>query len=138
MLPPRAEPKDSLSPFRGSNPAAAPVEAVPAFPTPAWQHAVIRLANSTERLTAQLSELMGRPITSPPTLVEYRDLIENLINWMDQTEGLDPDLEDNADDEPTLGNHEIAPMGAVCYLPSELRCEFDLEGDQCEDEGVTA
>jgi hypothetical protein len=93
---------------------------------------VVRLANSTERLTAQLSQLMGAPII---TLVECRELVERLVDWLDQVDG-DTDLEDGGDAEPSLGSHEITPAGAVCYLPSELRCEFDLE-EQCEDEGVS-
>lgn len=136
MFPPRAARQDSLKQVQPSDVAATAVDALPAFLKPAWQHAVIRLANSNERLISLLSELMDRPITSPPTLAEYEELIENLIKWMDQAAG-DPDVEDGADDEPSLGSHEITPAGAICYLPSWTRVAgFDVE-EQSDDEGVT-
>ncbi|MBR1231970.1 hypothetical protein [Bradyrhizobium sp. AUGA SZCCT0182] len=43
-------------------------------------------------------------------------------------------LEDGADDEPSLGSHEL-PSGAVSYLQSYAHGHLDVE-EQCDDEGV--
>jgi hypothetical protein len=51
-------------------------------------------------------------------------LIEELIALLDLADG-NPDLEDNADDEPSLGN------AARC---SGNECVEDLELDDCDDE----
>lgn len=102
-------------------------------PPAAWQQAVIRLANSTERLSAQIAQLIGTPVVTPP---EVRDLVERLIGWLDQVDG-DPDPEDGADDEPSLGSHEIEPAGAVSYMLSWARVAgLDVE-EQCDDERIT-
>jgi hypothetical protein len=87
---------------------------------------------------------------------EVRDEIDRLIRFLDDTENhmeLEPSLgcvegsqrglragatddreaepeheEDGADDEPSLGSHEL-PSGAVSYLPSGSFGEFDVEGE---------
>ncbi|MEH2561654.1 hypothetical protein [Bradyrhizobium sp. AZCC 2289] len=40
--------------------------------------------------------------------------------------------EDGADDEPSLGSHELRPAGAVSYLQSASFGEIDVEADPAE------
>ncbi|MDO8400772.1 MAG: hypothetical protein Q7T45_23435 [Bradyrhizobium sp.] len=71
---------------------------------------------------------------------EARAEIERLLNFLDDTDNhmeLEPDGtddedsdpgEDGADDEPSLGSHELR-SGAVSYLPSASLGEIDVEGE---------
>jgi hypothetical protein len=80
---------------------------------------------------------------------EASDEIERLIRFRDETENHmerepedvgdgDCDLEDGADDEPSLGSHEIREAGAVSYLHHYVSdgCDMlaDCEQDDCDRE----
>ena len=63
-----------------------------------------------------------------------RVLVDMLIEYLDGIDP-DPDVEDGADDEPSLGSHEITLAGG--YLPSQTNGTGVEVEEQCEDEGVT-
>ncbi|UEM13670.1 hypothetical protein J4G43_004940 [Bradyrhizobium barranii subsp. barranii] len=110
-------------------------------PEPAWQRAVIRLANVGERVCERLGWVLEHNQDNDPNS-EYaencRELVEMLIEYLDGIE-VDPDLEDGGCAGPSLRSHEIEPAGpVVLHLPSRDRVAgYDVE-EQSEDEGVTA
>ena len=61
--------------------------------------------------------------------------IENAIALLDTLDG-DPDLEDGADDEPSLGSHAKYRNGRLEYDLEEDDAEFDLPGQVLGGQGV--
>lgn len=77
-------------------------------------------------------QTVAAPFIGPASIVRLAELqrsalealIEELIALLDSIDG-DPDLEDNADDEPSLGSTPKAIGNEIVY---------DLEFDDCDDE----
>ncbi|MCK1507197.1 hypothetical protein [Bradyrhizobium sp. 18] len=107
-----------------------------ATPSPAWQYAIIRLANATERVANHIAVVLEQPLGEADYVRGLRDLVRDAIDTLDQLDG-DADLEDGGYDEPSLGSHE-AYSGAGVYLPSlAAGAGYDVE-EQSDDEGVMA
>ncbi|MCK1661278.1 hypothetical protein [Bradyrhizobium sp. 151] len=107
-----------------------------AAPSPAWQHAIIRLANATERVANQISIVLEQPLGSGEYVRGLRDLVRDAIDTLDQIDG-DADLEDGGNDDPSFGSRE-AESGAVMYLPWWAPgAGYDVE-EQSDDEGASA
>jgi hypothetical protein len=123
---------------------------------PRWLGTIERLSNSVLCVSCQIDQLQER--TDERTFVQRcQSLIENLIELVDRI-GPDPDLEpslgwpaglaslaftggnddreqddsddeDGADDEPSLGSHEIREAGAVSYLHHPVHAAGEVYHD---------
>ncbi|MBR0685300.1 hypothetical protein JQ594_05195 [Bradyrhizobium manausense] len=118
---------------------------------PAWHQAIIRLANSTERVAFRLEAFMGTPIDGGMAR-HARELIKDLIDFLDQLEA-DPDLEPSfgsvayghgpaadeceppEDDEPSLGSFDRMTNQDKAWRQIGSWCAgSDLEQDDCDRE----
>ncbi|WFU68580.1 hypothetical protein [Bradyrhizobium sp. CB2312] len=88
---------------------------------PAWHQAIIRLANSTERVAFRLEAFMGMPLDRGMAGCA-RELIKDLIDLLDQLDA-DPDL------EPSCGVAYGQPPGADECEPPE---DDEYSGDEHE------
>lgn len=136
---PIAAPAGRAHASKGAGPAPVSPGA-PEAPAAAWQAAVIRLANTGERVCNLLGWVLEHNQDNDPASVyaeNVRELVEALVDYLDGIDP-DPDLEDGGDEEPCLGSHELEPAGAMSYLPSWARVAgYDVE-EQCDDEGISA
>ncbi|MET4117845.1 hypothetical protein ABIB85_004471 [Bradyrhizobium sp. JR1.5] len=82
----RARRAGAISQHVGHKPARA-LEAPDAAPSPAWQHAIIRLANATERVANQISTVLEQPLGSGEYVRGLRDLVRDAIDTLDQLDG---------------------------------------------------
>ncbi|MDH2406618.1 hypothetical protein QCM77_43255 [Bradyrhizobium sp. SSUT18] len=73
----------AISQHVGHKPARA-LEAPDAAP---WQHAIIRLANATERVANQISTVLEQPLGSGEYVWGLRDLVRDAIDTLDQLDG---------------------------------------------------
>lgn len=106
-----------------------------ATPSPAWQYAIIRLANATERVADQISIILEQPLGSGEYVRGLRDLVRDAIDTLDQIDG-DADLEDGGNDDLSLGVRE-AESGSIGYLPSWApEAGYDAE-EHCDHEGAS-
>lgn len=131
---------------------------------PHWHPAILGLACMAENLSEKLDLLTDPTMRRDGIIPAVRQLVDDLIRWLDDWGDLDPDLEpslgwpergklehpaftggnddreqddaddeDGADDEPSLGSHEIREAGAVSYLHHPVHAGGEVYLD-CEDE----
>ncbi|PSO28806.1 hypothetical protein [Bradyrhizobium sp. MOS002] len=129
---------------RPARPAGAPNQCGLALQTQERQTALLTVARLRREASAEIERLiyfLDQTDTYVSTELE-EDGDERDAAWR---EGLirtapnpNEDDEDGADEEPSLGSHEIREAGAVSYLPSWSRVAgLDVE-EECNDEGVMA
>lgn len=106
-----------------------------ATPSPAWQYAIIRLANATERVANQISIVLEQPLGCAEYVRGLRDLVRDAIDTLDQIDG-DADLEDGGNDELPLGAREVE-SGSIDYLPSWAPGAGHDAEVHCDDEGAS-
>ncbi len=79
---------------------------------------------------------LPRNITAAPTArAALEQAIEGLIALLDALEP-DPDLEENGDDEPSLGWTDRGPAAIRDSVNDDREEECEDEGAQCDDEGA--
>ncbi|MCK1578572.1 hypothetical protein IVB03_02980 [Bradyrhizobium sp. 168] len=111
---------------------------------PAWHQAIIRLANSTERVAFRLETFMGTPIDGGMAR-HARELIKDLIDFLDQLDA-DSDLEPTAgasctdeceppeDAEPSLGSFDCLMNQDTSWrtVHGEFIAGPEAEQDDCD------
>lgn len=139
-------------------PTGEPVEAPELFAAlgaavhPAWHQAILRLANASERIAAQLEEWNGARLDRR-VAPQARELIEDLIHFLDTLDP-DPDLEPSLaiyssyreadadecevseDAEPSLGSFDRMTDQTKSWRQAGLWVvpSVDAEQDDCDRE----
>jgi hypothetical protein len=97
-------------------------------PDPLWAQALIRLGNATERMAAGLEALYGRPIEPGAFVPNCRQLVQDLIDFLDLFEpeetALPLDLSSRLSSQ-TEADMLLAQWQANRVLPPHLRLDED-------------
>jgi hypothetical protein len=100
--------------------------------SPAWHQAIIRLANVSEKVAAKLGWVLEHDQDNDPASVyvkNCRELVDLMLEFLDGLQA-DPDLEETADDEPSLGWPATGHCGGIDDLEADP--ENDEDGDPAE------
>jgi hypothetical protein len=82
--------------------------------SPAWHQAILRLANASERVVAQLEWVCSHPQDGDPNgtyVAHCRELVADMLEFLDGLDA-DPDL------ESTMG-YEFVPGSDECEIPED-------------------